>query len=135
MKFLGNLVNSVLGGFQGNNTMSGNLANEVIRRVQSNEGEGLAGLVKELSSKGLAQIVQSWIGTGPNKEDVSPGQLEQAIEPGMPQPLASGLGISPHEVATHLADVLPKIVDRLTPSGQMPSTISGLDPGKDSMES
>ncbi len=128
MEFLGTLIGAVRAGFQGNDTVAGNLAREVIGRFQGNEGGGLAGLVEQLRSKGLGEIVQSWIGTGPNKE-VTPEQLGQAIEPGMLEQLACRLGISPQEVTTHLAGVLPKIVDRLTPNGQLPSTIPGLDAG------
>jgi uncharacterized protein YidB (DUF937 family) len=86
-------------------------------------------MVEQLSNKGLGDIVQSWIGTGPNK-NVSPEQLSHAMDNTLVQQLAAKLGISPDAVTTQLANVLPKMIDRLTPNGQLPSTI----PGPDSQE-
>jgi uncharacterized protein YidB (DUF937 family) len=96
------------------------LAREVLQRIGRQEGGGLGGLVAQLSSKGLGDIVQSWVGTGANK-DVTPDQLGRALDPNLLKELAAKFGISPQAVTTHLADVLPKVVDRLTPDGKIPA--------------
>jgi uncharacterized protein YidB (DUF937 family) len=133
MSFFGSLLDAVTEGTEEDSGIKGSLAREVLNRFKQNEDGGLTGLVEQLSKKGLGDIVQSWIGTGPNK-DVTPEQLSHAIDNQWLKQLAAKLGISPDAVTGHLADVLPKIVDRLTPSGQLPSTIPGLDSERDHME-
>ena len=122
MSFTGSLINAVLEGFKGNTGVTGGLAGEILQRFQQNEGGGLAGLVEQLSKKGLGDAVQSWIGTGQNQE-VTPDQLSQAMDKNLLEQLAAKFGISPQMVATHLAEVLPKIVDRLTPDGKLPTDL------------
>jgi uncharacterized protein YidB (DUF937 family) len=34
--------------------------------------------------------------------------------------LAARVGVSPEVITSHLSEILPKIVDRLTPSGEVP---------------
>jgi len=72
-----------------------------------------------LESKGLGQVVQSWIGTGSN-QPISPDQLKRALDSDWIQQLASHVGVSPEVISSHLSEILPKIVDRLTPDGQLP---------------
>ena len=124
MSFFDSLTHAVLAGFEGNTGMTGMLAREIMHRFQQNQGGGLAGLVEQLGKKGLGDVVQSWVGTGPNKE-VTPDQLSHAVDKNMLEELAAKLGISPQMVSTHLAEVLPKIVDRLTPDGKLPAGLPG----------
>jgi uncharacterized protein YidB (DUF937 family) len=119
MSFFENLVSSVLSGFESNTGVTGAMAKELLSGFQQNQGAGLTDLVEQLSKRGLGNVVQSWIGTGANQA-VTPDQLSKAMDPGMLQQLASKLGISPDLLTTHLADILPKIVDRLTPDGKLP---------------
>jgi uncharacterized protein YidB (DUF937 family) len=125
MSFFETLVNSVLSGFGGNTGVTGSLAKELLSMFGQNQGAGLSDLVQQLSKKGLGDVVQSWVGTGPN-QSVTPNQLSSAMDPGMLQQLASKLGISPDLLTTHLADILPKIVDRLTPDGKLPEAADAL---------
>jgi uncharacterized protein YidB (DUF937 family) len=125
MSFFDSLLNTVMSGFGGNSGVTGALAKELLSGFQQNSGAGLSDLVEQLSKKGLGNIVQSWVGTGPN-QSVTPDQLSQAMDPGMLQQLAGKLGISPDVLTGHLADILPKIVDRLTPDGKLPDTAGAL---------
>jgi uncharacterized protein YidB (DUF937 family) len=133
MSFVTTLLDEVMAGFEGNTGTKGAVAKEMLGSFQQNEGGGLAGLVSQLNKKGLSDIVQSWIGTGPNK-DISPEQLNHAMDNNTLQQLAAKFGIPPEMVTTYLADVLPKIVDRLTPSGQLPSMVPGMDSEKENIE-
>jgi uncharacterized protein YidB (DUF937 family) len=121
MSLFESLVNSVLSEFGCNTGITGALTKELLSHFQQNQGAGLTDLVEQLSKKGLGSIVQSWVGTGPN-QPVTPDQLSSAMDPSMLQQLASKLGISQELLSTHLADILPKVVDRLTPNGKLPET-------------
>jgi uncharacterized protein YidB (DUF937 family) len=69
---------------------------------------------------GLGKPIDSWIGTGPN-EPVSPGQLGNALGPNIIKTLAERSGISEEELLKQLTQVLPGVVDKLTPNGRLPS--------------
>jgi len=88
---------------------------ELIRR-----SGGLNGLVAKLSSGGLGDAVGSWIGTGRN-QPVSPGALEGALGGGMLSDLAAKFGLAPEEMSSQLSEVLPQVVDRATPTGEITS--------------
>jgi uncharacterized protein YidB (DUF937 family) len=84
-------------------------------------GGGLAGLVQAFQQGGLGDVVQSWIGTGQNLP-ISPEQLQSVLggEMGPLAQMAGKLGMNPADVAGHLSQLLPQLVDQATPGGQLP---------------
>jgi uncharacterized protein YidB (DUF937 family) len=91
----------------------------VLERFRANDGGGLNALVKQLEANGLGEVVHSWIGTGAN-QPITPEQLEKALGSDWLQQIASRVGVPPEVISAHLSEILPKIVDRLTPSGELP---------------
>jgi uncharacterized protein YidB (DUF937 family) len=83
------------------------------------QGGGLSGLVQTLQQNGLGEVVGSWVGTGQNLP-ISPQQVQQALG-GQVQQLAAKHGLSPDAVSQTLSQILPGLVDHLTPGGQTPS--------------
>ena len=81
---------------------------------------GLEALIDNLHQKGLGDVVSSWVGTGQNLP-VSADQLTRALGSSQVQAMAQKLGFSPQEMSSHLAELLPQVVDRLTPGGSVPS--------------
>lgn len=81
---------------------------------------GLAGLVGQLQQSGLGDIVASWISTGPN-QPVSPGQLHAALGDETVSQLGQQTGLPHGELLGQLAQMLPQIIDHLTPQGQLPA--------------
>lgn len=87
------------------------------------------GLLSAFEGAGLGSVVQSWIGNGQNQA-ISPDQVQQALGNGHLQELATAAGISPTEAAGHLSEILPGLVDKLTPNGQpAAASAGGLDLG------
>lgn len=93
------------------------LLSEVMGLVNNHPG-GLAGLVQTLQQGGLAEAVNSWVGNGQNLP-VSPEQIQQVLGNDQVQALASKLGISTGDASSHLAQLLPAVIDHLTPNGQV----------------
>jgi uncharacterized protein YidB (DUF937 family) len=81
---------------------------------------GLGGLVEKLQKGGLGNAINSWIGSGQN-QPVSPGQLGSALGPDVIKTLAQRSGISEEEITKQLSQILPGIVDKLTPQGRLPA--------------
>jgi uncharacterized protein YidB (DUF937 family) len=77
---------------------------------------------------GLGDIVNSWIGTGQNLS-ISSEQIQQALGSDKIKQLAAGAGISSDTVGSQLASLLPAIIDKLTPNGQIPQQSNFLEEG------
>lgn len=80
---------------------------------------GIQGLVSNFTQKGLGDAVSSWISTGDNKP-VSGTQIQDAIGGDQVKAIAEKLGISSTEASNGLANLLPQVIDKLTPAGKLP---------------
>jgi uncharacterized protein YidB (DUF937 family) len=81
---------------------------------------GLGGLLDRLQKGGLANAANSWVGSGQNQQ-VSPGQLGSALGPDIIKMLAGRTGLSEEELTKQLSQVLPGVVNNLTPAGRLPT--------------
>ena len=81
---------------------------------------GLGELIESFRQNGQGDAVDSWVGTGPNKE-VAPDQLERAIGPDVLATLTQQTGLSREELLARLSRELPKAVDQYTPEGRVPT--------------
>jgi uncharacterized protein YidB (DUF937 family) len=109
------------GGQQGGNAT---LMSTVLQMVNSHPG-GLPGLISTFQQQGLGGAVNSWIGSGTN-EPVAPQQVQNAVGESQMQDVAAKLGISTEDASAKIAQLLPGIIDHLTPNGQVPSSGSNL---------
>jgi uncharacterized protein YidB (DUF937 family) len=87
----------------------------------------LGGLIDQFRRNGLEDAINSWIGTGPN-QPVSPGQLGRALGKDTVEDLSERTGLPHDDLLAQLSQVLPGVVDRLTPNGRLPAD-SDLLPG------
>ncbi|HZP85329.1 MAG TPA: YidB family protein [Burkholderiales bacterium] len=111
------ILGGVLGQLQGAGGGQSGIVGALLQLIQNQPG-GLQGLLARFSEAGLGQQAQSWVSTGQNLP-VSPDQLTQVFGGGQLQQLAQQFGLSQEHVATGLSHVLPDVVDKLTPSGQV----------------
>jgi uncharacterized protein YidB (DUF937 family) len=81
---------------------------------------GLGGLVNKLQQGGLGDVVNSWVGSGQN-QPVSPGQLGSALGPSIMKTVSQLTGISEDDLTKQLSQVLPGVVNGLTPNGRLPT--------------
>ena len=95
---------------------------QVITGMLSNTGGegGLGGLIGKFQQAGLGDAIASWIGSGPNQH-ASADQISDALGSDSLSQIAAQLGLSPDAAAGQLSQVLPKVIDHLTPNGQMPA--------------
>jgi uncharacterized protein YidB (DUF937 family) len=131
---IGNVIGSMLGGNQGqgqdplgsvlgrlgggNQPQSGNLLLQLALSMLQQNG-GLEGILGKLREGGLSQQADSWVGTGQNM-NISADQLQQVFGSSGISDLASRLGMSEQQASSGLAQLLPEVINQLTPEGQVP---------------
>jgi len=77
-------------------------------------------VVKQFEEKGMRDQVDSWVRTGPNKS-VDRRQIEDTFGQQELDRYARSKGIDRDQLAEVLAKYIPRIIDELTPSGQLPA--------------
>ena len=135
MGLLDSVIGAVAGGMggQGRGDAQGALLNAVIAMLANGQGQGGAGggglgdLIGKFTQGGMGDVIGSWIGPGQNAP-ISGGQLSDVLGSDMISDLAAQLGLSNEEAAGQLSQVLPQVVDRLTPQGHAPAGgLGGMD--------
>lgn len=117
-------IASILGG---NTGASSNVAGSLLDMIAGGQGGGLGGLVQDFQQQGLGHLVESWVGTGQNLP-VSAAQIQQVLGPKV-QAMAAQHGVSADTVSQAISQLLPHLVDQLTPNGQLPQGNDALTAG------
>lgn len=115
------LLDSVVGALgQGGDAGGGqpDLMKIVLDLVQ--QSGGLPGLLSRLQEGGLGEQAASWVSTGPN-QSVSADQIGGALGGDLLGSLARHAGVGQQDLAGSLAQMLPQLIDRMTPDGQAPA--------------
>ena len=117
------LLDSILGGVLGgrSNSQSANPMLEAIMQMIQNQPGGLSGMLDHFRQNGLGHVMDSWISTGKNLP-ISPDQLSNVLGNGQLAELAQRFGMSHGDLSSGLSSVLPDVIDKLTPHGQMPDS-------------
>jgi uncharacterized protein YidB (DUF937 family) len=84
---------------------------------------GLGGLVSAFQNKGLGDVVQSWISTGPN-QPISPAQITDVLGHDTLKELSQKAGLPSGDASSALASLLPALVNQFTPKGELPHSSS-----------
>ena len=117
MGLLDGLIGSIMGGqSQGGDSPLMQIAVQLL----ANKGAGgLGGLMNAFQNAGMGEQLKSWIGTGENLP-ISADQLTSALGSDKIREIANQLGMPHGEVSGGLANMLPQMIDTLTPNGQLP---------------
>jgi uncharacterized protein YidB (DUF937 family) len=129
---------AVLGGMLGRRGMGGRgmllamLLPYAMKWVQRNGGVGA--VLERFRTKGFGQKAQSWVSTGAN-DALSPEEIDEVVGGDELSRLARQLGVSEQEVSQGLAEIMPEMVDQLSPDGQLPPEADdALDAGRSELE-
>ena len=130
MGLLDGLLGQVMGGMMGGagqapmQAQSQNPLLQIALQMLQQNG-GLSGVLGKMQQAGYGEQAQSWIGTGQNMP-IDAGALSQIFGQGQLGQLAQQFGLSPDQASGGLAQVLPQVMDRMTPQGQVPENHSDL---------
>ena len=125
MSFLEDMAGKEVSGMLANS--SNPLASSIMQMINNQPG-GLSGLVQQFHDRGLGSLVSSWVSTGQNLP-ISADQIQHVLGSDQVKELAAKAGIAPDVASSHLAQLLPMLIDKLTPNGQVPQSSSLLEEG------
>jgi uncharacterized protein YidB (DUF937 family) len=117
---LGGLLGGLLGGQQGGSGMAALIPIVTGMLANGSQQGGLGGLMDKFNQAGLGDVASSWVGKGENMP-ISADQLSSVLGSGAIGDIASKLGVGQGEAGGMLAQVLPGLIDKLTPDGQAPA--------------
>lgn len=108
-----NTVKSALGGGDKKDDLMSSVMN-----LLGGQG-GLQNLISQFGAKGLGDVIGSWVSTGKNLP-ISPEQIKDVLGDDTVKNIASKLGIDSGALTSQLSNLLPDVVDKLTPNGKVP---------------
>jgi len=118
-----NPLGALLGSMGGAQGQGANLLTAAMSLLQQNGG--LPGVLDSFRQSGMAQHADSWVSTGANV-GISGDQLQQALGSSSIGDIASQLGMSHGQTSSALAQILPELINQLTPGGQLPNNHADL---------
>ena len=116
---LGNILGSVASSILNNGNNDQSEAIQLIQVLLQSQG-GIEGIIKRFQESGLEGILKSWISTDEKNQPISANQVVEVIGQENMSQAAEKVGVSELDASNVLAEYLPKMVDMLTPNGQLP---------------
>lgn len=123
MGLLDSVMSAANGMMNGGNS-NGNLLDAAAQLIKDHP-DGLSGVVDQFRNGGLAEAVNSWVGTGAN-QPVSAEAIQQVLSATQLGEIANRFGISNEQVSSGLATVLPELINHLTPNGAVDNNSNAL---------
>jgi uncharacterized protein YidB (DUF937 family) len=102
----------------------GGMLSAVTDYINSPQVGGISGLQRIFQEKGLGGIVSSWIGTGQNLP-ISTDQLNNVLHCDALNQIASKFGLDPNMLQSAMTQLLPHVVDQMTPNGHVAAAGAG----------
>ncbi len=115
---LGDLLGQALGTGRGGGGGLGDILGQVLGGGGASAG-GLGGLLEKLNQGGYSQQAQSWVGSGQNKSLPS-GAIRDVFGQGGLAMIAKQAGLSEEETSAGLAQLMPEVVNHVTPQRRVP---------------
>ena len=113
MSFLDSLKNQAMANIPGGESP---IVQAVLSGIE--QQGGLSALSQRFHEHGLGGVINSWISTGQN-QPISAEQLQAVLGKERIAQIASRFGVPAEEVAGQLAQTLPEVVDKMTPTGKL----------------
>jgi len=120
---IGGALSGALGqGQAGGTAAGGGLVAALLPQVLAmlRQPGALDNIANGFRSAGLENVLQSWLGTGQNLP-ISGDQVKQVLGSGNVADLGARAGLNESDASNALANLLPQLVDKLTPNGKLPS--------------
>ena len=120
---LGDILGSVLGGqttrggFGGKGMLIAALMPMVLSWIKRNGG--LSGALSKITGMGYEKQARSWLSTNELNDNLDPNDINQLFDDSEIQQVAAYTGANEIEVRQGLAELLPEVMNQLTPNGNL----------------
>jgi len=121
---LGDILGSVLGGgqrsrggFGGKGMLIAALMPMVLSWIQRNGG--LSGALSKITGMGYENQARSWMSNQQDNENLDPNDVNRLFDESEIQQVAAHTGANEAEVRQGIAELLPEVVNQLTPKGNL----------------
>ena len=118
MGMLDGILGSALGGLLGGGGQQQSPMMQIVLQLLQQSG-GVGGMLDKFRQAGYADQADSWQSTGQNMP-ISGNALQEVLGSGAIGQIAQQLGVSHGDAAGGLAQMLPQIIDKFTPQGEVP---------------
>ena len=116
---LGNILGSIASSVLSGNNSNQSVAMQLIQSLLQSEG-GIEGLIQRFNQSGLDDLLKSWISPNEENAPISNQQIVEVVGEDNLRSAAETAGVDTKDAGDILAEYLPKLVDMLTPDGQLP---------------
>lgn len=106
-------------------TLGGDQNKSLLNVVLAQTG-GLQGLASRFNTSGMAEVFNGWVAVGENG-GIKPEQIEAVLDNQAIQQIAQKLGIDTTRATATLSQLLPQVVDKLTPNGNREEAVAAVD--------
>ena len=118
MDVVGGLVGQMgAKGGEGQEGQGSALLSVAMNLIQNHPG-GIEGLLGQFSQAGFGDHVASWVGDGEN-QPITGEHVQATLGEDQLQQLAAQSGLSQEQASSGLAALLPQVIDKLSPNGQL----------------
>ena len=121
---LGDILGSVLGGgqrsrsgFGGKGMLVAALMPMVLSWIQRNGG--LSGALSKITGMGHEQQARSWMSNDQDNDNLDPNEINRLFDESEIQQVVAHTGANDGEVRQGLAELLPEVMNQLTPNGNL----------------
>jgi len=97
----------------------GDILGQVLGGAGGGQAGGLGGLLAQLQRAGFGEQADSWVSRGANKP-ISPDAITQVFGRDGLEQVSRRAGLSPDDASRGLSELLPEVIDRMTPDGDVP---------------
>jgi uncharacterized protein YidB (DUF937 family) len=119
---LDKLLSQAMQGMLGGQQQAVNPMMQMLASMLGNGSQfgGLAGLLQQFQKAGLGDQAASWVSTGQNLP-ISPEQLMKVFGGDQMQQMASSVGLDTSAFGGQMSQMLPQVIDMMTPNGELPA--------------
>lgn len=120
---LGDILGSVLGGqttrggFGGKGMLIAALMPMILSWIKRNGG--LSGALSKITGMGYEKQARSWLSTNELNDNLDPNDINRLFDDSEIQQVAAHTGANEIEVRQGLAELLPEVMNQLTPNGNL----------------
>lgn len=115
-KIIGSVLSNMLASSSNSGNATGSIVTDVLGSLIRQQG-GMEGIFNQLQKGGLDDLLNSWIGTEQN-QPMHANQVNDVFGDEAISNVAQQAGVEQSQAQDILAQVLPQIIDMLTPNGR-----------------